>query len=798
MTTIYLIQSAHTDIGFTHPQEQIGLAYVEFYERVLELCAASASAPADSRFKWTCETAWQVQTFLAARPEREAELVQRVRDGQIELTANYLHFTDLLDAEALRRSFAWITDFCQRHALPLCCAMHCDINGWPWALADVLAELGVSYFYSAVHLDTSTDPLGARGSVHYQWLLEQAAMLRPDAPTRLPRAFWWRGPKGGQVLHWLGEHYHLGNALGLSGRAPFPAIATRHYYQSDREGVESLYTAARRELPRYLHHLRQNGYGSDKVLIHTSGFYVDNSPPDDRWCQLIERWNADHDDIKLRTATLGEWFASLDTGDLPTYQVAWPDAWAFGLGSCSGLVAENRRTQRRREAVAKLCAEVPQAAPLLAEALQQERLALEHTFSANSACVRPAPLKNQIIESGKARNTLLASLYLDEAAHVALGEVSRLSESPTLVVPPTSHVAGLRTLHFSGGDHVLSPSTHCLRGPAGGLLPFQCDRAGLPEYVAVIPPALELAGFSLVHAERAAAHAPGQENSLELGNATWQLRLDPATGGLASLRDASGREWVDGSSAHRFGQLTHETIVHPWGRAAVGNLPRCIALGSASTPARESFPAGPIFARRLAEVTASPQFVAGPVFDSLELDVTLGEVGNVHMAWRCYHALPLVELVLEWDKRWCELPEAAYVTFPFAAPGASLQFDTGGGMFRPGSHGAGGQLPGTASTFYTVQRGASIETEEARLLWLPLDAPLVLPNAIAFNRWATEPWQWNGLLASMPVNHYWHTNFPPSQRGLLRLRYRLFHSPLAADVESAWDAAMPLEALGWQ
>ncbi|MFN5677303.1 MAG: hypothetical protein ACK48C_09155, partial [Roseiflexaceae bacterium] len=68
--TIFLMQSAHTDIGYTHPQEQIAAMYVEHYEKVLALCAATAHAPDVSRFKWTCETFWQVENFLAARPER--------------------------------------------------------------------------------------------------------------------------------------------------------------------------------------------------------------------------------------------------------------------------------------------------------------------------------------------------------------------------------------------------------------------------------------------------------------------------------------------------------------------------------------------------------------------------------------------------------------------------------------------------------------------------------------------------------------------------------------------------------
>jgi hypothetical protein len=44
----------------------------------------------------------------------------------------------------------------------------------------------------------------------------------------------------------------------------------------------------------------------------------------------------------------------------------------------------------------------------------------------------------------------------------------------------------------------------------------------------------------------------------------------------------------------------------------------------------------------------------------------------------------------------------------------------------------------------------------------------------------------------MPVNHYWHTNFPTSQRGFIRLRYRLI-----GGAESP-TTARPLDAMGWR
>ena len=80
-------------------------------------------------------------------------------------------------------------------------------------------------------------------------------------------------------------------------------------------------------------------------------------------------------------------------------------------------------------------------------------------------------------------------------------------------------------------------------------------------------------------------------------------------------------------------------------------------------------------------------------------------------------------------------------------------------------------------------------------------APLVMTNDIDYNRWETEPWTWNGFLASMPVNHYWHTNFPTSQRGHLRLRYRIVSPASLQDLagdETLIQLAQPVEAFGWR
>lgn len=799
------MQSAHTDIGYTHPQEQIARMYLDHYDRVLDLCRLTADQPETTRFKWTCETFWQVQNYLTQRPQRLDEFLHYVRAGQIEITASYLHFTDLIDTDAYRRSIELAVAFCRQHELPLRCAMHCDINGWPWGVADILAGYDIPYFCSQIHIDNATDPLGQRGSVHYHWIVENPA-IRPDAPIRVPQAFWWVGPQNGRVLHWLNEHYLLGNVLGVSSPQPFGADKTPYFYETDHLTSGDLYQIAQREVPRYIERLRAAGYSHEIMLLSTGGYYVDNARPDHRWLEVIARWNADHEDICLRTATLGEWFDTLNSlgvDHLPTRQVAWPDHWAHGLGSSTSHIAQARRTQRRREAAAALVQHTGSspAAQYLDLALQQERLALEHTFDAWSTSFRPEAAANHFQQIAKELTFHRAELYLDEAVGMALRALpsaNGASES-RLYVPAALHGETLQLVHFDAGDNVIDPQTHALIDQNQQTYPLQYDNDRLRQFVSVVPArSAAFTAFALTQREQPAPNRPA-EASPQLNTQHWSLQIDPATGGLTSLRDmASGREWAGAHPAYRFGQLVHEAVVHPLKREAAGNHARWIGLGIATDEMRRTFSDGQIFEHTTLAISANTRHLPGEVFDAVVLEGSADRIGQVQITWRCYHRLPIVELVLDWHKQWNDLPEAAYVAFPFAATNARLELETGGGFFVPGSHDAHGQLAGTSSGYYTIQRAARISDQTDQLLWLPLDAPLVMPNEINYNRWETDPWVWNGFLASMPVNHYWHTNFPTSQRGYMRLRYRWINPAGFADHEAALRTALPVDAFGWR
>lgn len=244
--------------------------------------------------------------------------------------------------------------------------------------------------------------------------------------------------------------------------------------------------------------------------------------------------------------------------------------------------------------------------------------------------------------------------------------------------------------------------------------------------------------------------------------------------------------------------MVHEQVVHPLGRTAMSNggMLRNWGIGG---PLMVQWPEAPLRELTVPHTTKMVSSLRGPVFDAVVWEGASERLGKLRAEWRLYHDPAVVELHIEWQKRWCDDPEAVYVAFPFAVHQADLQFETSGGFFTPGSHAAGGQIPGSCNSYYTLQRAVIIgnPTDHA-LIWAPLDAPLVMPNEIKFDRWEVAPWRWNGFLASMPVNHYWHTNFPTSQRGPLRLRYRIASSHGAHDRDTAVAQLMPQEALGWR
>ncbi len=115
-----------------------------------------------------------MERFLAGcGPEKEAQFAEAIQSGTLDLTAFYLHLTELLDLGHLTDTLVPAKQFAAAHGLPFTTAMACDINGLSWGMADALADGGVKYLSSNINPHHGGNPNGG--------------------PLK---AFWWEGPGG--------------------------------------------------------------------------------------------------------------------------------------------------------------------------------------------------------------------------------------------------------------------------------------------------------------------------------------------------------------------------------------------------------------------------------------------------------------------------------------------------------------------------------------------------------------------------------------------------------------------------
>jgi hypothetical protein len=117
------------------------------------------------------------------------------------------------------------------------------------------------------------------------------------------------------------------------------------------------------------------------------------------------------------------------------------------------------------------------------------------------------------------------------------------------------------------------------------------------------------------------------------------------------------------------------------------------------------------------------------------------------------------------------------------------------------------QLPGTTLDWHAVQNWVEFSGKDARVVWSPVEAPLVQFGDINTGKWLKELDLTNAWVFSYAMNNYWMTNFKASQEGRVEFRYSLTSAPPSGGgigAESAsdrvaasrfgWDVHTPLVA----
>lgn len=725
---VNLVQHTHTDIGYTRSQMEILAEQSRYIDFALDYCDATDDYPDDAKFKWTCEVSWPVKEYLKNRPaDRIERLRRRVMEGRIELTGMYLNFDELPDEQTLAASLAPLATF-REQGLPCTVAMQDDVNGIGWCFADYFADAGIKYLNMGTH--------GHRALICFD----------------LPTVFRWESPSGKQILAFRGEHYHLGNHLG---------VATDDFETFEQRMLD------------YLDQLAAKDYPFDIIAIQYSGYLTDNAPPATKSCDNIRRWNEKYVWPRLHSATASEFFKTVETDyadKLTTIRGAWPDWWTDGFASGAREAAVTRATQSAIIAnQGALSMAAMHGAALPADVCREVREvndALlfygEHTFGHSESVRNPYGLETWEQRSLKQSYAWEAYRHASLLGEVAMGQlqdfVPRASQ-PAIAVFNTQNrpYTGTARIYI---DHQMLPLDHDFsivdnQGNAIAAQPGEnrSDGTYWTLYVSDVP-AIGQARYIIKVGDKKEATVSDMSHP-DLGASTvsnqwYDIQFDPQRGTISRLYDRDlGKELLTADAQWQFGEFIYETIDSRHTMEQY-RRPQC---------------------RRMAlEKMRFEGCRSGAIWDSYTFvaETPAGrDADNLRIEYRVYNVEKKIEVLYRLRKKANADPESIYVSFPIEVEDGRLMVDVPGGTIEAGVE----QIPGSSCDWYTVQNFAAACNDSMQVVVVSPEIPLMQLGAINLGRYEAGARPQSTNIYSWPMNNYWTTNFNADQMGEMEWRY---------------------------
>ncbi|MGH2559829.1 MAG: hypothetical protein ACRDJH_12255, partial [Thermomicrobiales bacterium] len=642
---IFFVNHSHTDIGFTHTPSAVVEVHNKNIERALEFAAATEDWPSDARYRWTCESAWQVQNYLRAHTDHRSRLIDAIQDGTVEVEALYIHsYFDLLSREQLVRSLSYAQQMRNELRAPITSAMICDVPGCAWSLVDLFSAAGVRFLAMA--------PNNFLAPFH--------------ATTDLPRPFIWQGPAGGRVLVWYTDDPSWAYIEGA-----------RHGFWQGIEQVEQ-------KLPAKLAQLEANGYPFDAVQIQLGS---DNRPLRLLPATIAREWNRKYLWPRIRIATPSSFFRHAEenwSDRLPVFTGEWQSSWS----QTTLHYPQEAAASRRNHATLDLWERLAVVADWIDEASVYPKAALATAYDASLLFDEHSGPKG------------IWRPHSEEEANQALREGYQIFEEATMPARAgLSHALGSATGALKGADTPAAVVWNLLSWARGGVIDVNvpaawvesgpsivdetsgqpvafevCESAGMEAHCRIQTADVPAMGYKR-YLFKAADGQPGQ-----LANSTASARVTEkeavvenerfavavaGTGGITSLVDAqSGTEYVDRATWPGLNALVRY-VADPHGPEPGGDF----------TADKRLYEGTPISGRVVTPTSVqSEEITTGRSFD--RVTVTTTTIIDDLYQWRSEIALhdDWIEITnrLSWLVRPTD-PELLYVLFPFALPSPRIR-----------------------------------------------------------------------------------------------------------------------------
>jgi hypothetical protein len=726
---VYVAASSHTDIGYTDVQPKCAEQHCKNIDTAIDL---------DQRypdFCWNLETAWQAQSYIHLRSGRRLEdFFRYAREGKIGIQALYCNeLTGLCSPEEACR-LTWVAHaLCRAKGIPYRSAMISDVPSQEASLPMILAGAGIRYFSSGVNSDRA-----------YNFV-----QMQKKCPC------WWEGPDGSRVL----------------------MMYTYQYAQADQWALNGSFDAARaRVLEKLQEYDARTDYPYDAVFLH--GAVSDNQPLNPRLAENVARWNARYAYPKLILSPNAAFFEYIEQhyGDkLPAYRGSAGTYWEDGAASSARETAMDRTAHEELSNGEKFLALADRIGgtrhyqpDAVNQAWRNCILYDEHTWGADCSVKKPES------EMTKAQWKIKQQFALDAAqqAKTILDQGSRAlaslvrTDGPGLVVfNPTS---------WPRTDVVLAKLPE-------GMGPVDPDVASLvtPQGTLLLVKDVPACGYRVLKlGPQPKPNAPQPADGAVIESRYYRVRFDPASGGIASIRDKeTDRELVDPDAPWQLNQYIYVT-------GGDGNT-RIIEHPDAPAPQLKPVASGKATLRRL----RSPG-----VGECMEISDSGAMTSGISSTVRVWEDIKRIDIVNSFRKQQTYAKEAVYFAFPFAATQPTFRYEAPAAIVNANRD----MLPGACLDWFTVQHFVEVADGRGAVAWATPDAPIVCFQDINRGQWRQQLSLLNGRVYAYVMNNYWFTNYLAAQGGDYSFRFALTSRPKTDNVASArfgWAVSNPLLAV---
>ena len=774
--TLYVIHHSHTDIGYTDLQERVIAIQVNYIKTVVGMMRK----PEFSDFRWNCETLYCVEEYWRrASEEDRADFARFVKEGKIGISANYLNFNEIVDCDIYKDRLNRWENRLKTYGTDIHTAMTADINGVSMGYRDAMIDNGVKFLFMNVHCHHGMYPL-------YQ----------------NQHAFFWENAAGKRLLVWNGEHYNLGNVLGIQPNRQANFMMKDRLGDSDftQEPAEQLW----KNVDDYLTSCETQGYPYDFNITSVSGVFSDNAPPSEEILRTVRTYNERHgSEVEIKLVSLQELYAAIapKLTDAPVYRGDFSDWWANGAGSTPYAVKHYKDADHRYRLAKRLDADADAHYPALAEAAQDNlMLYAEHTWGHSSTITNPY-------------DTMVLNLDMRKNSYA-----SKAHEAASLMLCSIAEQKGdlLRYYNLNGAVRAVGVS-RCgkpqlvefyietmqlenaeIKDRSGKVYPCQISphpRGRKISFIDTIPYGEEKEyTYRTLPKQSDAVNTRrcyvGAERVRDIVNdydpITYRLPYEADTPffhiayrpgkGITSFVDKTTNTEMVGDEIPFFTPIYERTPLRPGIESASYEERRLLGRNIRGQHAE-------LYVGELKEVVCLER---GPVFTLLRLKYQLEGTVKADVILKMYESIPRIDFTLELGKTISEEIESVHLALNLRRPeGNQRWLRKGAEAFRPGID----QLPGSCMEFYISDDGVAEISPKGSVLIAARDVPLVYMGELRHHPITLcdgKPENNARPLYSWVMNNNWETNFKMDLSGFCQYDYTLWLDD-AAEPEQAMN-----------